>query len=54
MIPLEGGRKETFTFDNYGWTEHICRKLGQWDPDPKDLLQQLEKRGFHVTKKKEE
>ena len=54
MIPLEGGRKETFTFDNYGWTEHICRKLGQWDPDPKDLLQQLEKRGFHMIKKKEE
>ena len=53
MIPLEGGRKETFTFDNYSWTEHICRKLGQWDSDPKDLLQQLEKRGFHITEKKE-
>lgn len=50
-IPLEGNRKETFTFDNYSWTEHICRKLGQWDPDPKDLLKQLEKRGFYITGK---
>src|SRR3972149_1365863 len=51
-IKLEGDRKETFTYDNYGWTEHICRKLGQWDTDPKELLKQLEKRGFHVTRKK--
>lgn len=50
-ISLEGNRKETFTFDNYSWTEHICRKLGQWDPDPKKLLEQLEKRGFHITGK---
>lgn len=48
-IQLEGGRKETFTYDNYSWTEHICRKWGQWYPDAKGLLEQLEKRGFHVT-----
>lgn len=48
-ISLEANRKETFTFDNYSWTEHTCRKLGQWDPDPKDLLKQLEKRGFYIT-----
>jgi len=48
-IPLKGNRQETFTFDDYSWTEHICRKLGQWDPDPKTLLKQLEKRGFHLT-----
>jgi len=51
MIPLTGGREETFTFEEYSWTEHICRKLGQWSPDPKGLLEQLEKRGFHITKK---
>jgi hypothetical protein len=50
-IPLEGDRKETFTFDNYSWTEHISRKLGQWDKDPRVLLQQLEKRGFNITRK---
>jgi nitroreductase len=49
-IRLEKNRKETFTYDNYSWTEHICRKWGQWYPDPKGLLEQLEKRGFHVTK----
>ena len=51
-IPLEGKRKETYTYDTYSWTEHISRKLGQWDPEPKKLLQQLEKRGFYVTGKK--
>ena len=50
-IRLEGNHEETFTYDNYGWTEHICRKLGQWDPDPKELLEQFEKRGFFLTRK---
>jgi len=51
-IPLEGDRKETFTYDNYSWTEHICRKWGQWHPEPKELLEQLEKRGFYITGKR--
>ena len=51
-IRLEGNRKETFTYNNYSWTEHICRKWGQWFPEPKALLEQLEKRGFHITGKK--
>jgi hypothetical protein len=53
MIPLDGGRKETFTYDNYSWTEHISRKWGQWYRDPRELFEQLEKRGFHITNKKE-
>jgi FMN reductase (NADPH) len=52
-IPLEGDRKETFTFDDYSWTEHICRKLGQWSPNPKELLEQFRKRGFNITGKAE-
>jgi hypothetical protein len=52
-IPLEGGRREAFTYDNYGWTEHICRKWGQWYPDPRELLNQLSKRGFYITKKRQ-
>ena len=51
-ISLEGNRKETFTFDNYSWTEHICRKWGQWYPEPNELLKQLEKRGFYLTGKR--
>jgi len=51
-IPLEVDREETFTYDNYSWTEHICRKWGQWNPDPKQLLEQLEKRGFRITRKR--
>jgi nitroreductase len=51
-IPLEGSRRETFTYDNYSWTEHICRKWGQWYPDSRELLNQLTQRGFHVIKKK--
>jgi len=50
-IRLEGDRNETYTYDDYSWTEHICRKLGQWDPDPKELLEQFEKRGFLLTAK---
>jgi len=49
IIPLEGNRKETFAFDNYGWTEHISRKWGQWHPSPDQLLAQLSKRGFNIS-----
>lgn len=52
-ISLEGDRKETFTYDNYSWTEHICRKWGQWFPQPKELIEQLEKRGFYINRKRE-
>jgi len=52
-IKLEVNREETFTYDNYSWTEHICRKWGQWYPDPKTLLEQLEKRDFHITRKRQ-
>lgn len=45
-IKLEGGRKETFTFDTYGWTEHIARKWGQWYTSQDDLLQELANCGF--------
>jgi len=51
-IPLEANRKETFTYDNYSWTEHICRKWGQWYPDAEELLKLFEKRGFHLTSKR--
>lgn len=51
-IRLEGDREETFTYDNYSWTEHICRKWGQWYPDSKELLGQLKRRGFHLTGKR--
>lgn len=48
QIPLEGDREETYTFDTYGWTEHISRKVGQWDPDPEAILEPLALCGFHV------
>ena len=47
-IRLENGKKETFTYDNYSWTEHIARKWGQWLTDPQELLEQLEICGFKV------
>ena len=47
-IPLESGRKETFTYDDYSWTEHISRKWGQWDKNPRQILEQFEKCGFHI------
>jgi hypothetical protein len=48
-IRLEAGHKETFTYDNYSWTEHISRKWGQWYASPAELLAQLAKRGFLVA-----
>lgn len=47
-IPLREGREETYTFDNYGWTEHISRKAGQWLESPEELLEQLEACGFKI------
>ena len=47
-IRLENGRPETFTYDDYSWTEHISRKWGQWYHSPEELLEQLRKRGFTV------
>ena len=46
MIELEGDRKETFTFDTYGWTEHISRKWGQWFESEHEILDQFKKRGL--------
>ncbi len=48
IIPLEGDREETFDFANYGWTEHISRKAGQWFALPDELLEQFASCGFHI------
>ncbi len=45
-IKLEVNKQETFTYDNYSWTEHISRKWGQWLANPRELLEQLERCGF--------
>jgi nitroreductase len=45
-------KKDTFTYDNYSWTEHISRKWGQWLTDPQELLTQLEKCGFRIGEKR--
>jgi nitroreductase len=47
-IPLEGDRQETYTFANYGWTEHISRKAGQWHASPNELLEQFAQCGFRI------
>ncbi len=47
-IKLEVDRPETFTYDDYSWTEHISRKWGQWDADLKEVLEQLEACGFGI------
>ncbi len=45
-------KEDTFTYDNYSWTEHISRKWGQWLTDPQELLGQLEACGFRVGEKR--
>lgn len=48
-IRLEAEREETFSYQDYSWTEHISRKWGQWRPSPQELLEQLRLRGFDIT-----
>ena len=45
-------REDTFDYDTYSWTEHICRKWGQ-DLFPPNLLEQFEKCGFYLGKRDE-
>ncbi len=54
MIRLEKGRKETFTYNDYSWTEHISRKWGQWMEDPEDILAPLRACGFPIRGEKED
>ncbi len=54
MIELEDGRPERYSYDDYGWTEHMCRKWGQWLDKPEKTLGQLRSRGFDVTGEDEE
>ncbi len=51
IIPLEDGREETYTFDNYGWTEHISRKWGQWHTDIDELLDNFKECGLDLERK---
>jgi nitroreductase len=48
-ITLDGDREETFTFDDYSWTEHISRKVGQWIPSLDEIVEPLARYGFNVT-----
>lgn len=50
IIPLEDQREESFTFEDYSWTEHISRKWGQWFRSPQDLLEQLSACGFQLNR----
>jgi nitroreductase len=52
-IRLEVDKKETFSYDDYSWTEHISRKWGQWLSEPKELLEQMEKCGFTIKTEQE-
>jgi FMN reductase (NADPH) len=42
------GKAETYTYQDYSWTEHISRKWGQWLADPSELLDQLASCGFAI------
>jgi FMN reductase (NADPH) len=49
MVPLDDGRRETYSFENYGWTEHMCRKWGQWTRNPRSLVESLGACGFDLS-----
>ena len=49
-IPIQDKkRKDTFTYDDYTWTEHISRKWGQWHSSPDEQLAQLKACGFRIA-----
>lgn len=48
IIPLADDRQETYTFDDYSWTEHISRKVGQWHKSPKTIMAAFERCGFKI------
>lgn len=54
MIRLENDKPETFTYDDYSWTEHISRKWGQWMDDPEEILNPLRACGFPIQAEKED
>ena len=50
-IPIKDEtREDTFDYENYSWTEHICRKWGQ-EIFPPNLIEQFEKCGFDISKR---
>jgi hypothetical protein len=52
-IPIKDeAREDTFDYENYSWTEHICRKWGQ-NLFPPNLIEQFEKCGFDIRKRAE-
>ena len=53
IIPLKNDRPETFSYETYSWTEHICRKWGQ-NLFPRNLLAQFEKCGFDIAARNNE
>ncbi len=52
IIPLEGEREETYTFENYSWTEHISRKIGLWQKSARSILRAFKVCGFEIGEKR--
>jgi FMN reductase (NADPH) len=48
MIDPTTVKEEDHSFDNYGWTEHISRKLGLWMDDIEAQKALLRERGFDI------
>jgi FMN reductase (NADPH) len=49
-IKLPEGTEDKYTFDNYGWTEHISRKMGLWLEGSENIRKQLKICGFDLDK----
>jgi nitroreductase len=47
MIPLQGEREETYTYETYSWSEHISRKWGQ-QLFPGTLIEHIRRCGFKL------
>lgn len=49
IIDLQDTRPETYTFENYSWTEHISRKIGLWQKSTKEITAIFRRCGFNIV-----
>jgi hypothetical protein len=51
-LRVEERKSDSFTYNDYSWTEHISRKWGQWMESPNEMLDVLKERGYSLEKKR--
>ncbi|HCW51052.1 MAG TPA: hypothetical protein DGR79_03145, partial [Clostridiales bacterium] len=49
-IPLPDGREDPVGYEDYGWSEHVSRKYGEYGRQmTSGLLERLRRQGIHIA-----